>query len=49
VGEEHPRRVELNRLGATVCERSITGDIYGHSSDTAARAAIEGLSGTLGL
>jgi integrase len=28
---------------------SITGDIYGHSSDAAARAAIDGLSGTLGL
>ncbi|WP_235852864.1 tyrosine-type recombinase/integrase [Mycobacterium interjectum] len=28
---------------------SITGDIYGHSSDAATRAAIDGLSGTLGL
>jgi integrase len=28
---------------------SITGDIYGHTSDETARAAIEGLSGALGL
>ena len=28
---------------------SITGDIYGHSSDAATRAAIDGLSGILGL
>jgi integrase len=28
---------------------AITGDIYGHSSDETARAAIDGLSGTLGL
>jgi integrase len=28
---------------------SITGDIYGHSSDHTARAAMDGLSGTLGL
>jgi integrase len=28
---------------------SITGDIYGHTSDATTRAAIDGLSGTLGL
>jgi integrase len=28
---------------------SITGDIYGHASDATTRAAIDGLSGTLGL
>ena len=28
---------------------SVTGDIYGHSSDATARAAVEKLSGTLGL
>jgi len=28
---------------------SITGDVYGHTSDDTARAAVEGLSGTLGL
>ena len=28
---------------------SITGDIYGHTSDDNARKAVEGLSGTLGL
>jgi integrase len=28
---------------------AVTGDIYGHSSDATTRAAIEGLSGTLGL
>jgi integrase len=28
---------------------SITGDIYGHSSDATTRAAIDGLSGALGL
>ncbi len=28
---------------------SVTGDVYGHTSDDAARAAIEGLSGALGL
>lgn len=28
---------------------SITGDIYGHTSDDTARAAIDGLSGALGL
>jgi integrase len=28
---------------------SITGDIYGHSSDASARAAIDSLSAELGL
>ena len=28
---------------------AITGDVYGHTSDDAARAAIDGLSGALGL
>jgi integrase len=28
---------------------AVTGDIYGHTSDTAARAAIDGLGGRLGL
>jgi integrase len=28
---------------------AVTGDIYGHASDAATRAAIDGLSGTLGL
>ena len=28
---------------------SITGDIYGHTSDESARAAINGLAGRLGL
>ena len=28
---------------------AITGDVYGHTSDDAARAAIEGLTGALGL
>ena len=28
---------------------SVTGDVYGHTSDGAARAAIDGLSGALGL
>lgn len=28
---------------------SITGDIYGHTSDATTRAAIDGLSGALGL
>ena len=28
---------------------SVTGDIYGHASDAATRAAVDGLSGTLGL
>jgi site-specific recombinase XerD len=28
---------------------AITGDIYGHTSDGAARAAVEGLTGQLGL
>jgi integrase len=28
---------------------SITGDIYGHSSDDGARRAVEGLVGTLGI
>jgi hypothetical protein len=28
---------------------SITGDVYGHTSDDIARAAIDGLSGALGL
>ena len=28
---------------------AITGDIYGHTSDNAARAAVEGLAGRLGL
>ena len=28
---------------------SITGDIYGHATDDAARKAIDGLSGALGL
>jgi integrase len=28
---------------------AVTGDIYGHSSDATTRAAIDGLSGTLGL
>lgn len=28
---------------------AITGDIYGHASDATTRAAIDGLSGTLGL
>ena len=28
---------------------SITGDIYGHTSDESARAAITGLAGRLGL
>jgi integrase len=28
---------------------SVTGDIYGHTSEDTARAAIDGLSGVLGL
>jgi integrase len=28
---------------------SVTGDVYGHTSDDTARAAIEGRSGRLGL
>ena len=28
---------------------SVTGDVYGHTSDTAARAAIDTLAGRLGL
>jgi integrase len=28
---------------------AITGDVFGHTSDDAARAAIAGLSGALGL
>jgi integrase len=28
---------------------AITGDVYGHTSDDTARAAVEGLSGALGL
>jgi hypothetical protein len=28
---------------------SVTGDIYGHTTDTAARGAIDGWSGALGL
>ena len=28
---------------------AITGDIYGHTSDNTARAAVEGLAGQLGL
>ena len=28
---------------------AITGDIYGHTSDDTARAAVEGLAGQLGL
>ena len=28
---------------------SITGDIYGHTSDDTARAAVSGLAGRLGL
>jgi len=28
---------------------AVTGDIYGHTSEDTARAAVEGLSGTLGL
>ena len=28
---------------------SITGDIYGHTSDDTARAAVDGWSGVLGL
>ena len=28
---------------------SVTGDVYGHTSDDTARAAIDGLSGALGL
>ncbi len=28
---------------------SITGDVYGHTSDDAARAAVTGLAGRLGL
>ncbi|MBV8349697.1 MAG: tyrosine-type recombinase/integrase, partial [Mycolicibacterium sp.] len=28
---------------------SITGDVYGHTSDDTARAAVDGWSGTLGL
>jgi hypothetical protein len=28
---------------------SVTGDIYGHTTDATTRAAIDGLSGALGL
>jgi integrase len=28
---------------------AITGDVYGHTSDDTARAAVEGLAGRLGL
>jgi integrase len=28
---------------------AVTGDIYGHTSDDAARAAVNGMIGTLGL
>jgi integrase len=28
---------------------AVTGDIYGHTSDDTARAAVDGLIGTLGL
>ncbi|WP_276205457.1 tyrosine-type recombinase/integrase [Mycobacterium marseillense] len=28
---------------------AVTGDVYGHTSDNAARAAIDGLGGLLGL
>jgi len=28
---------------------AVTGDIYGHTSDDAARAAVDGMIGTLGL
>jgi site-specific recombinase XerD len=28
---------------------SVTGDIYGHTTDTAARGAVDGWSGALGL
>ena len=28
---------------------AITGDVYGHTSDDTARAAVEGLSGALGI
>lgn len=28
---------------------AITGDVYGHTSDTAARGAVDGWSGALGL
>ena len=29
--------------------RAITGDVYGHTSDDAARAAVDGLAGRLGI
>jgi integrase len=37
--------------GATLGHSSIaiTGDVYGHTSDDTARAAIDGLAGRLGL
>ena len=28
---------------------AVTGDVYGHTSDDAARAAVDGLAGRLGL
>jgi hypothetical protein len=42
-----------NRLQTLARDRhssiSITGDIYGHTSDDTARAAVDGWSGVLGL
>jgi hypothetical protein len=45
------RVCSINDLEWLVClpDRAITGDIYGHTSDDAARAAVEGLAGQLGL
>jgi len=35
--------------GRTAQPAAATGDIYGHTSDDAARAAVDGVIGTLGL
>ena len=41
------RERELGDLGHSSI--SITGDIYGHTSDETARSAVDGWSGALGL
>ncbi|MCG7583941.1 tyrosine-type recombinase/integrase [Mycolicibacterium sp. OfavD-34-C] len=43
--------VHIKAVAYLLCHSSIaiTGDIYGHTSDDTARAAVEALSGALGL
>jgi site-specific recombinase XerD len=41
--------VHIKAVADLLGHSSVTGDIYGHTSDATSRAAIDGLSGALGL